>query len=70
MANSKWDSTEEGKAYYREYAKGRVFVNIKLRKDSETAAAFENACNIEGATNAEYLRKAVKNRLKREGFIK
>lgn len=67
---NKWDKSEEGKAYHAEYNKKNQRSNIQFRRDSGIPEAIADACLAENISQAEYLRKAVKNRLKREGFIK
>ena len=71
MAN-KWDLSEAGKAWQKEYQQGYrnkiSTINIKIRKDSGILEALDEACLVNNVSRVEYLRLAVAERLKEEGM--
>ena len=71
MAN-KWDLSEAGKAWQKEYQQGYrnkiSTINIKIRKDSGILEALDEACLVNNVSRVEYLRLAVAERLKEEGY--
>ena len=71
MANErtrKWENSEEGKAWQKEYQDKSPETRIRLRKDSGIPAALEKASADAGIPAIEYLRLAVAERLKEEGY--
>ena len=71
MAN-KWDLSEAGKAWQKEYQQGYrnkiSTINIKICKDSGILEALDEACLVNNVSRVEYLRLAVAERLKEEGY--
>lgn len=71
MAN-KWDLSEAGKAWQKEYQQGYrnkiSTINIKIRKDSGILKALDEACLVNNVFRVEYLRLAVAERLQEEGY--
>ena len=71
MAN-KWDLSEAGKAWQKEYQQGYrnkiSTINIKIRKDSGILEALDEACLVNTVSRVEYLRLAVAERLEEEGY--
>ncbi|HJH67797.1 MAG TPA: hypothetical protein OGM06_06200 [Clostridiales bacterium] len=71
MAN-KWDLSEAGKAWQKEYQQGYrnkiSTINIKIRKDSGILEALDEACLVNNVFRVEYLRLAVAERLQEEGY--
>lgn len=71
MAN-KWDFSEEGKAwqkeYYQDYKNKVSTINVRFRKDSGILEALDNACLANNVSRVEYLRLAVAERLEEEGY--
>ncbi len=71
MAN-KWDLSEAGKAWQKEYQQGYrnkiSTINIKIRKDSGILEALDEACLVNNVSRVEYLRLAVAERLEEEGY--
>lgn len=71
MAN-KWDFSEAGKAWQKEYQQGYrnkiSTINIKIRKDSGILEALDEACLVNNVSRVEYLRLAVAERLEEEGY--
>ena len=71
MAN-KWDLSEAGKAWQKEYQQGYrnkiSTINIKIRKDSGILEALDEACLVNNVFRVEYLRLAVAERLLEEGY--
>ena len=71
MANErtrKWENSEEGKAWQKEYQDKSPETRIRLRKDSGIPAALEKASADAGIPAIEYLRLAVAERLEEEGY--
>lgn len=71
MANGrtrKWENSEEGKAWQKEYQDKSPESRIRLRKDSGIPAALEKASADAGIPAIEYLRLAVAERLEEEGY--
>lgn len=71
MANGrtrKWENSEEGKAWQKEYQDKSPETRIRLRKDSGIPAALEKAAADAGIPAIEYLRLAVAERLEEEGY--
>ncbi len=71
MANGrtrKWENSEEGKAWQKEYQDKSPETRIRLRKDSGIPAALEKASADAGIPAIEYLRLAVAERLEEEGY--
>lgn len=71
MANGrtrKWENSEEGKAWQKEYQDKSPETRIRLRKDSGIPAALEKASADAGFPAIEYLRLAVAERLEEEGY--
>jgi hypothetical protein len=71
MANGrtrKWENSEEGKAWQKEYQDKSPETRIRLRKDSGIPAALEKASADAGIPAIEYLRLAVAERLEAEGY--
>ena len=66
MAN-KWDTTEEGRVWHREYTAKNPSVNFRIRKDSGILEALDEACLANNVSRVEYLRLAVAERLEEEG---
>lgn len=67
MAN-KWDLSEAGKAYHKNYQRKNTQFSINLRKDSGILPLLDAACAKNGTTRTEYLRLAVAERLEAEGY--
>ena len=67
MAN-KWDLSEAGKAYHKNYQRKDSQFSVKFRKDSAVLDALDTACAKSDITRAEYLRLAVAERLEEEGY--
>ena len=71
MAN-KWDLSEAGKAWQKEYQQGYrnkiSTINIKIRKESGILKALDEACLVNNVFRVEYLRLAVAERLQEEGY--
>jgi hypothetical protein len=67
MAN-KWDKSEEGKAYHKNYQRKNTQFSINFRKDSGILPLLDAACAKNGITRTEYLRLAVAERLEEEGY--
>ena len=71
MANGrtrKWENSEEGKAWQKEYQDTSPETRIRLRKDSGIPVALEKASADAGIPAIEYLRLAVAERLEEEGY--
>lgn len=71
MANGrtrKWENSEEGKAWQKEYQDKSPETRIRLRKDSGIPVALEKASADAGIPAIEYLRLAVVERLEEEGY--
>lgn len=71
MANGrtrKWENSEEGKAWQKEYQDKSPETRICLRKDSGIPVALEKASADAGIPAIEYLRLAVAERLEEEGY--
>ena len=71
MANErtrKWENSEEGKAWQKEYQDKSPESRIRLRKGSGIPAALEKASADAGIPAIEYLRLAVAERLEEEGY--
>ena len=71
MANErtrKWENSEEGKAWQKEYQDKSPETRIRLRKDSGIPAALEKASADAGIPAIECLRLAVAERLEEEGY--
>ena len=71
MANGrtrKWENSEEGKAWQKEYQDKSPETHIRLRKDSGIPVALEKASADAGIPAIEYLRLAVAERLEEEGY--
>ena len=71
MANErtrKWENSEEGKAWQKEYQDKSPETRIRLRKDFGIPAALEKASADAGIPAIEYLRLAVAERLEEEGY--
>ena len=67
MAN-KWDLSEEGKAYHKNYQRKNTQFSINLRKDSGILPLLDAACAKNSITRTEYLRLAVAERVEEEGY--
>lgn len=67
MAN-KWDLSEEGKEWHKEYDKKNLCVRVNIRKDSGILEALDEACLTNNVSRVEYLRLAVAERLQAEGY--
>ena len=67
MAN-KWDATEEGKEYHKEYDQRNLCIRVNIRKDSGILEALDEACLVNNVSRVEYLRLAVADRLQEEGY--
>lgn len=71
MANGrtrKWENSEEGKAWQKEYQDKSPETRIRLRKDSGIPVALEKASADAGIPAIEYLRLAVAECLEEEGY--
>ena len=44
-------------------------INVRLRKDSGIAEALELACQITGMPRSEYIRDALEDRLRDDGYL-
>ena len=64
----KWENSEEGKAWQKEYQDKSPETRIRLRKDSGIPVALEKASADAGIPAIEYLRLAVAERLEEEGY--
>lgn len=67
MAN-KWDATEKGKVWHKEYQVNYPETRLRLRRDSGIPAALEKAAADAGIPAIEYLLLAVAERLQAEGY--
>lgn len=71
MANErsrKWESSEEGKEWQKEYHAKNPQFSVKIRKDSGILEALDEACFANNVSRVEYLRLAVAERLEEEGY--
>ena len=66
MANErtrKWENSEEGKEWQKEYHTKNPHFSVKIRKDSGILEALDEACLVNNVSRVEYLRLAVAERL-------
>ena len=71
MANGctrKWENSEEGKEWQKEYHTKNPHFSVKIRKDSGILEALDEACLVNNVSRVEYLRIAVAERLEEEGY--
>lgn len=71
MANGrtrKWENSEEGKEWQKEYHTKNPHFSVKIRKDSGILEALDDACLVNNVSRVEYLRLAVAERLEAEGY--
>ena len=71
MANErtrKWENSEEGKEWQKEYHTKNPHFSVKIRKDSGILEALDEACLVNNVSRVEYLRIAVAERLEEEGY--
>ena len=70
MANErtrKWENSEEGKEWQKEYHTKNPHFSVKIRKDSGILEALDEACLVNNVSRVEYLRLAAAERLPEEG---
>lgn len=67
MAN-KWDATEEGRAWHKEYASKNIRFTMRFFDDKIPKLLLQSA-SAKGISQAEYLRRAVLNKMRKDGVL-
>ena len=61
----KWDLTDKGKEWHKNYDARNIRFEATFRKESGIMEALDKAC----VSKADYLRKAVTNKMRKDGFL-
>lgn len=66
----KWDSTDKGKEWHKNYDARNIRFEVTFRKESGIMEALDKACAVHGISKADYLRKSVTNKMRKDGFCR
>lgn len=67
MAN-KWDTSDVGKAYHKEYASKNIRFTMRFF-DDKIPKLLPQSASAKGISQAEYLRRAVLNKMRKDGVL-
>lgn len=65
----KWDLTDKGKEWHKNYDARNIRFEATFRKESGIMEALDKACVVQSVSKAYYLRKAVTNKMRKDGFL-
>ena len=65
----KWDSTDKGREWHKNYNAMNIQFEVTFRKESGIMEALDKAYAVHGISKADYLRKSVTNKMKKDGFL-
>ena len=65
----KWNSTDKGKEWHKNYDARSIRFEVTFRKESGIMEALDKACTSHGVSKADYLRKSVTNKMRKDGFL-
>ena len=65
----KWDSTDKGREWHKNYNAMNIQFEVTFRKESGIMEALDKACVVQSVSKADYLRKAVANKMRKDGFL-
>lgn len=65
----KWDSTDKGREWHKNYNAMIIRFEVTFRKESGIMEALDAACTSQGISKADYLRKSVTNKMRKDGFL-
>ena len=65
----KWDSTDKGREWHKNYNAMKIRFEVTFRKESGIMEALDAAFTSQGISKADYLRKSVTNKMRKDGFL-
>lgn len=65
----KWDSIDKGREWHKNYNAMNIQFEVTFRKESGIMEALDKAYAVHGISKADYLRKSVTNKMKKDGFL-
>ena len=65
----KWDSTDKGREWHKNYNAMNIQFEVTFRKESGIMEALDKACAVHVISKADYLRKSVTNNMKKDGLL-